>query len=451
MADTPIPVSEEIEKAPEKIEATSEEISLVKQTYSLDRNQLILQHPWFGLIIMGLGLVVDQSTPIAGINYKNIHFNPIPSSKRKEGTKSYPELKPDTRLFLLSHEILHPALGHCSYLSSSAYNHHLQNIAMDAVINRILCGGGKYASSKEDIRKDLGGGVFIDVRTETLQVGLPNTPNFFELAIPGIMSSDWHYIYEQLLKESQGENAEKLKKAADSFASMFLDIEADPEQSTDSLASDRTGFLTRVAGISKELENKQPGSTPGAVKDFLQVMFDPKISWAAKLRSHIEQSIEKEDFSFRTNGRKQHIAILPLLNPKPVYNVFVALDTSGSMSDQDVIEALTELKGLRDTHPMNLTIIQCDYAITSVKTYDNSEEIDWQRFEIDGRGGTTFEPPFEYVNDLVETGETSTPSVFVYFTDGYGNFPSEPDYHTIWVRAKNGYKDFPFGEVIDIE
>jgi len=444
---------EKVETKPENKapDATPEELRAIKETYSSDRNQLLLQHPWFGMIIMGLSLNASQEIPIAGVTYTKIFFNPIHSSRRKNGCKSYPELKSDTRLFLLCHELLHPSLGHCSYPASNAYNHRLQNIAMDAVINRILCDkGGKFSSYKEAIRTDIAGGVFIGSDTDVLEIGIPGSDTFYSIKIPGLLNADWPYIYECLIKASQGSDAGKLKIAAEAFGDKFLDTLEDPEADSSSLSTDRTSFLTRVSGISQN-HSSTPGSCPGEVEMYISALFSPKISWTRRLRSSVEQSIVKEDFSFRVNSRKAHIAILPLLDPKPVYNVYVALDTSGSMSDRDISEALGELKGLRDTYPMTLTVIQCDYAISDVKVYDDSQDINWEKFSIAGRGGTTFVPPITYVNELYENGEIAPPSVFVYFTDGYGDFPEQPEYPVIWVRAKNGYKDFPFGEIIDIE
>ena len=71
-----------------------------------------------------------------------------------------------------------------------------------------------------------------------------------------------------------------------------------------------------------------------------------------------------------------------------------------------------------------------------------------------GRGGTSFVPFFDYLkkhgeeNNLLGNNKLS-----IYFTDGYGDFPSqEPNNPTMWLVCKDGLEtqSFPFGEVVRI-
>ena len=66
-----------------------------------------------------------------------------------------------------------------------------------------------------------------------------------------------------------------------------------------------------------------------------------------------------------------------------------------------------------------------------------------------GRGGTSFRPFFKYLqNNLMGAHKVS-----IYFTDGYGEFPSKaPEDPTMWLVCKDGLesREFPFGEVVRI-
>jgi predicted metal-dependent peptidase len=58
-----------------------------------------------------------------------------------------------------------------------------------------------------------------------------------------------------------------------------------------------------------------------------------------------------------------------------------------------------------------------------------------------GGGGTSFIPVFD---ELKKT--KCTPSILIYFTDGYGNFPevSPKRYPVLWVLTEN-HQDPPWG------
>jgi len=72
-----------------------------------------------------------------------------------------------------------------------------------------------------------------------------------------------------------------------------------------------------------------------------------------------------------------------------------------------------------------------------------------EALNVVGRGGTAFEPAFDWV---VENDES--PCVLIYLTDLYGSFPSyEPDYPVIWVNYGDEETSLsvPFGDVINVE
>ena len=66
-------------------------------------------------------------------------------------------------------------------------------------------------------------------------------------------------------------------------------------------------------------------------------------------------------------------------------------------------------------------------------------------FEVVGRGGTSFDPPFELLRE-----KRVEPRVMIYITDGYGACSvTKPGYDVLWVVIK-GDATFtpPFGQVI---
>jgi len=86
-------------------------------------------------------------------------------------------------------------------------------------------------------------------------------------------------------------------------------------------------------------------------------------------------------------------------------------------------------------------VIYCDAAVNHVDTFEPNDEL---HFDMHGGGGTNFCPPFEYV---AENG--LKPVCFVYLTDGYGPFPSAPEFPTLWCCTTEVVA--PFGETVPIE
>jgi predicted metal-dependent peptidase len=68
----------------------------------------------------------------------------------------------------------------------------------------------------------------------------------------------------------------------------------------------------------------------------------------------------------------------------------------------------------------------------------------------EGGGGTSFVPFFDWLN---KHQPTNTPPhgerLTIYLTDGYGDFPEQPDYPVLWVVTDDGRDadEFPFGKV----
>ena len=61
---------------------------------------------------------------------------------------------------------------------------------------------------------------------------------------------------------------------------------------------------------------------------------------------------------------------------------------------------------------------------------------------IKGFGGTDFRPVFEYVNNLIREKAFNNLKGMIYFTDGYGTFPSrKPNYQTAFVFIQDEYNN----------
>ena len=123
----------------------------------------------------------------------------------------------------------------------------------------------------------------------------------------------------------------------------------------------------------------------------------------------------------------------------------MALDTSAStLDDLDLFAA--ELTALFNSFGQyELSVICCDARIQSVKTYTQDLPFDNRNIQFQGGGGTSFIPVFQYVEENFPQTQ-----ILIYFTDGYGDVPEEPDFPVLWVITPDGRNSIPWGYVIKL-
>ena len=145
---------------------------------------------------------------------------------------------------------------------------------------------------------------------------------------------------------------------------------------------------------------------------------------------------------------------MPLIEPleykdeKRIRKFVIAIDTSGSVQGPLVQNFLNKtyniLKQTESFHSkVNIHIIQCDSEIQDDVKITCQKDLDRYLAEIKlrGFGGTDFRPVFDYVDQLIRNKEFTNLKGLVYFTDGYGIFPSkQPQYNTAFVFIEDDYE-----------
>ncbi|AGA69017.1 hypothetical protein Desdi_1524 [Desulfitobacterium dichloroeliminans LMG P-21439] len=112
-------------------------------------------------------------------------------------------------------------------------------------------------------------------------------------------------------------------------------------------------------------------------------------------------------------------------------NIIVALDISGSISDQEFNQAVQEVLAIVKNYNHEITIVECDSEIRRVYTIKSTKDI---RERINTRGGTRFTPVFEYANE-------HKVNLLIYFTDGRGEEKLQTlpkGFRTLWVITGRG-------------
>lgn len=118
---------------------------------------------------------------------------------------------------------------------------------------------------------------------------------------------------------------------------------------------------------------------------------------------------------------------------KVIKDFVIAIDTSGSCAGELVKKFLNKTYSILKesesfSNRVNIHIIQCDAAIQNDTKITNKEEMEhfMQNMKLYGFGGTDFRPVFEYVDTLIKNKEFDNLCGLIYFTDGYGTYPTKP-------------------------
>ena len=172
------------------------------------------------------------------------------------------------------------------------------------------------------------------------------------------------------------------------------------------------------------------------------------------LREEMGTDPDTFDYGFYSYGLSLY-GNMPLIEPQETREVrkiadfAVVIDTSMSCSGDLVRRFLEETYSVlkqNDSYfrKVNVHIIQCDEKVhTDVKITSEKElKLYMEHFELYGEGGTDFRPVFAYVDELIRRGEFDDLKGLIYFTDGYGIYPSRmPAYKTAFVFAEEDYTD----------
>lgn len=153
----------------------------------------------------------------------------------------------------------------------------------------------------------------------------------------------------------------------------------------------------------------------------------------------------KTDYSWKKPNRRffpdHH---LPSLYGTSLINLDVAVDVSGSVTDEEFQCIVSEVAGiLKMMKPEKITIIQFDTNIKSVSVVKSLQELKDVKFT--GRGGTRIGPVLEWV-------EANSPQLALVFSDGFFAWPKDRSKgNYIWLTHNNPNFTAPFGKVIHYE
>lgn len=187
------------------------------------------------------------------------------------------------------------------------------------------------------------------------------------------------------------------------------------------------------------------GDIPGWMQDFIAEVTRPSVTWKDYIR-RLSMSVFRNRYNMKRPGRRSHaIGVrLPSKLPSPE-GAIIAIDTSGSISDEDLnqfVSESVEIMRASGCHEVSVYFhdVQCYYHGKYTKDTIKNIKVT--------RGGTSHIDVFQ----KIEENEKKIGMV-VCFTDLMTNFPTkEPDYPVVWASTPAGKSyDVPWGTKVMVE
>lgn len=196
------------------------------------------------------------------------------------------------------------------------------------------------------------------------------------------------------------------------------------------------------------MNDEARGLIPGSYFEQVKALNAPPVlKWQSILKKYIGTiTSDKRKTRTRLNRRQPTRFDLAGEQDEKTLKIVVAIDTSASVTSNDVAKFLGEVVEIIARRKHVLTVIECDSQVGRVYQVKTKNDI---KKNVTGRGGTAFTPVIEYVN----SDRYFRDALLIYFTDGYGEreIPRPKTYRNLWVvlgdEQNLSLKD-PYGTVI---
>lgn len=318
-------------------------------------------------------------------------------------------------IFIMAHETFHCAGGHIFRLGGR--NRKLWNVACDYATNALLHENG-FALPE---------GILYDKKYDGMTA---------------------EKIYSQLEQEYGGGEGKGWGDSTD-----LQDPEKNENGEKEEVDTREMQEEWKEAVSSSARQARARGQMPSGLEEHIDAILFPKVDWQTILYRYLQIAKGQNDYcSYPFNRRHIYREIyLPSMQGETI-ELICAVDSSGSISTEDLIRYFSELRGIASifgTYKIHFLCSDADIH-SHIVVEDDS---DMPKMAV-GRGGTDFRPVFKYIKDNDELQGLPV----VYFTDLDGYFPDKWDGDGVfWLTRKSQNNRYgnphyvPFGRIIEID
>ena len=359
--------------------------------------KLMFDEPFYGLMLIGMNKELSEQIDTACVTRDNIN------TKLMVNPEFWATLDENTKTGVLKHELLHIAFFHLLNMDNFP-DRKLHNVAADLEINQYI--EDKHKGEKWD---------GLEIHKEP----------FAQLNLLPKQGTKYYYsmLQEEIQNNPEGD-VSKFMESMDPMHELWEAFDGLSDAEKKLIAKQIDHQLKEIA----DQVNKNHGAIPGELKDYVLGLFEkeePVLDWKAYLRRFNGMSQKILTKKTRRKPSRRYPSN-PALKVKPKKRTLVAIDTSGSVNNNELIEFFNEIYHMYKTGT-EITVVECDARIQREYEYKGVLE----EIKVAGRGGTDFEPVMVYLKEHQHKFQN-----LIYFTDGECNAPeTKPMKPILWVHS----------------
>jgi predicted metal-dependent peptidase len=396
--------------------------------------------PFFAHLAMGLKPERQDAVITAGVDAKGrMYYN----------GDFVMGLSIDELMGVLCHEVLHVALIHMQRIESR--NHKISNIAQDCVVN--------YAVIQSGLKlPDVG--IQIERYSNSAKIPMPDK----SIRVKDVDKKSWEDIYDEIFPQfpnpppnasggsGSGEGDQPGNQAGNQDRPWGFDEHIRGEISEQEQKDAENEWKSRMCEAANYA--KQQGHLPAGMDRMLDGILKPKVMWKALLLRYLKAHFTPVDWSYsRPHKKSQALGVFLPNTLKENVECEIYVDTSGSVSNKELSEFLTEIVAIaKSMSHIKMWVTFIDAQITEESRYcvENGEISKILAMKPKGGGGTDMEVGLDYCKK-----HNPTIPVTVVFTDGYvpiNRSAKDYPFDIIWVVTPNGTtKNLTYGHVVQMD
>lgn len=369
--------------------------------------RILYNHGFYGLLLMHMIYAVSEEIETACTDGVRITF----------GIDFLDSLSDSELDFVMMHEILHVVLQHC--FRGDVEDPEAYNIAADIVVNsNIMLENGMKASSITLSKY----GIAMHVAPDGKE-GHEYTAEQVYAMLPKNLNKKGN-------NKSQGSAVGRAKKEISKEQHQPVRVWDDHSRWGKYEEDDtpRDVWVKRFEDATEAIKIRDPSNARGLLPAFaeriLKELKKSQTDWHTILNDFVQEEVV--DYSFSPPDRRFDDSpfFLPDFNGKEdmVEDILFMIDTSGSMSDDMIAAAYSEVKGAIDQFNGKLKGWLGFFDAAIIKPQPFSDENEFKIIKPAGGGGTDFQIIFEYVFHHMSD---KLPASIIILSDGDAPFPQE--------------------------
>ncbi len=433
---------------------------------------LVMREPFFGHLLGGIARQVTDGTPTLAVEARQGRIRLLVNAEFFLGLRSH-----NVRVAAVKHEALHLLFKHVLRMRGrpERVDPHLWNVAADLVVNQFIRAPwklpesaitlatfpdlglepdgtvdayyGRLVALREAMRKATGEGTKSDGTRgagESKAGAKPRasskTSSEGGKGAPGTQTPSKRSASEWA---DAGVSAPRSAESLDSIADWHSDHGhwSEGDDGLDGTAESIVDGM--VARAAERVGPSGWSELPGPLRQLVEAAIErrrPQIDWRRALRMFSNSSRRTRIVSTNRRASRRY-GSFPGIRVRRHEKLAVALDTSGSVRDEDLAPFFSEVHGLW-RQGADVTVFECDARVQRSYRYEGRVPK-----AVAGRGGTLFDPVFAALRE----DRSVLWDGLVYLTDGHAPAPTlKPPCRLLWVLTPDGREGehLRFGRVV---